>query len=151
MSQPQSRPESEPEAESAAVYSVDHRLSYADCDPAGIVYYATWFPLMERTHTEWWLSMGYRFDTFGGTYGAVPVTRHTECSYLSVTRLFDLVRCSMRIEAVGRTSYRLGFEFTRSPEGERVAYGRLTLVSIDGAGKPVPVPPPLRELLVRHR
>jgi len=38
----------------ARVLSVTRmRLSYADTDPAGLVYYATWFGWMERVSTEW--------------------------------------------------------------------------------------------------
>ena len=39
------------------------RLSYADCDPAGIIYYASWFVVMERQLSAWFFAAGFRFDT----------------------------------------------------------------------------------------
>lgn len=135
---------------STSVHSEDHRLSYADCDPAGIVYFATWFPLMERVHTGWWLERGYRFDTLEQSHGSVPVTRHAECSYTAFTRLFDVVRCSMRIEGVGRTSYQLGFHFIHVAGGHEVAYGRLGMVNVAPGTGPVPLPDALSAVLTPH-
>lgn len=109
------------ETEPGALHSVRSRLSYADCDPAGIVYYATWFPWMEKTHTEFWLLRGLRFDELLGTYGAVPITRHTECDYLVPTRVFDEIRCEMRSAHVGRTSYRMAFTFVRESDASVAA------------------------------
>lgn len=128
------------------VHTLRQRLSYADCDPAGIVYYATWFPLMERVHTEWWLLQGLRFDECQQLFGAVPVTRATECSYLRMTRLFDVVSCGMRVVSVGRSSYRLGFDFVREADGQPVAEGSLTLVMAGPQGA-VPLPDRLRDPL----
>lgn len=135
------------EPETSPLHTVGLRLSYADCDPAGIVYYATWFPWMEKAHTEYWLLRGLRFDELLSTYGAVPVTRHTECEYLAMARLFDEIRCEMRLAYVGRTSYRMAFTFLR--EAEVVARSSLTLVCVDAAGRPVPLPDVLNNVLTR--
>lgn len=129
------------------LHSARLRLSYADCDPAGIVYYATWFPWMEKVHTEYWFLRGLRFDELLRGHGAVPVTRHTECEYLVTTRLFDEIRCDMRPAHLGRTSFRMAFAFVREGDGALVARSSLTLVCVDEAGAPAPVPSALRETL----
>lgn len=131
----------------APLHTVRFRLSYADCDPAGIVYYAAWFPWMEKAHTEYWLLRGLRFDELLTGHGAVPVTRHTECEYLVTTRLFDEIRCEMRPAHLGRTSYRMAFTLVRESDQAVVARSSLTLVSMDAQGRPVPVPEPIREVL----
>lgn len=129
------------------LHAVRLRLSYADCDPAGIVYYATWFPWMEKAHTEYCLLRGLRFDTLLASYGAVPVTRHTECEYLVTTRLFDEIRCGMRPDHVGRTSYRMAFTFVREDDHAVVARSSLTLVCVTAQGTPAPIPGALRAIL----
>lgn len=131
---------------SQPLHTVRFRLSYADCDPAGIVYFATWFPWMEKAHTEYWLLRGLRFDHLMERFGSIPVTRQTECEYLVTTRLFDEIGCEMRPGRLGRTSFRMGFTFVREADRAVVARSSLTLVCMDRAGRPVAVPGPLREV-----
>ena len=62
--------------------SMDFRLSYADCDPAGIVYYAAYYPWFERTYTEWtlqWRDTARRPPTI---WGARHIARASGCEYL---------------------------------------------------------------------
>src|SRR5699024_10863553 len=60
------------------LHSLEFRISYADTDPAGILYFATWFPWMERVQTEWYLLRGLRLDTLQERFGFATVTTHTE-------------------------------------------------------------------------
>ncbi len=38
---------------------MDFRLAYSECDPAGIVYYAAYYPWFERIYNEWALENGF--------------------------------------------------------------------------------------------
>jgi acyl-CoA thioester hydrolase len=127
------------------------RLSYADCDPAGILYYATWFVVMERTLSEWFFDHGFRFDTMAGQVGVVPVTRSTWCDYLAPARVYDLVSVAMRVDEVGRSSYRLGFEMTRTDDDVVVARAGIGCVVLDGGGVPTPLPSGFRSVLETAR
>jgi acyl-CoA thioester hydrolase len=129
------------------VHHLDVRLTYADCDPAGILYFAAWFPWMERLQSEWLFLHDLRQDTLAERFGFVTVTRSTECEYLVPAGLFDLVRVSMGIEHLGRSSFRSRVRMTRQGDGALVARGRLALVTTDLENRPVAVPAPLRELL----
>lgn len=131
----------------SAVHHLDLRLSYADCDPAQILYFAAWFPWMERVQTEWLYLNDLRQDTLEERFGFRTVTRHTECQYLVPARLFERIRISLAVGDVGRTSFRWLTRMTRLDDGILVATGATTLVTTDTGGRPVAVPSPLRELL----
>lgn len=123
------------------------RLTYADTDAAQILYYGAWFPWMERVSVEWLFSRGYRIDRMRDEWGAAPVTRATTCDYTAVVSAYDEVEIAMRVDHVGRTSYRFGFTMTRCADGVIAARATLTLVFVGEDGKPVPIPDAYRALL----
>lgn len=117
------------------------RLTYAHCDPAGIVYFATWFPVMESMLSGWLHDRGLRSDKLLERFGFATITRQAECEYLSPAALFDEIRVAMTSATVGRTSIQWGFEMIRPLDGVMVGRGKFTLVIIDGGGAAMPVPP----------
>ncbi len=122
------------------------RLTYADCDPAQLVYYAAWLPKMEQMLLEWFYRHGYRFDTMFEVVGAAPVTRSVHCEYTAPARLYDLIDMVMGIQHVGESSYVVGFRMTRQCDETVVARAQLVCVCI-GDGGPVPIPAALRQLM----
>jgi acyl-CoA thioester hydrolase len=123
------------------------RLTYADTDAAAILYYAAWFPWMERVSVQWSYDKGFRFDRMLAEHGAAPVARATSCEYLAATRVYDEIDIDMRVEHLGTRSYRLGFTMTRPTDAVVVARSTLTLVCLDGDGRATPVPAALRSVL----
>lgn len=129
--------------------STQIRLTYADCDPAGIVYFASWFPWMERLLSGWLYDRGLRSDRLMENYGFATITRQAECEYLHPADLFDEIRMNMDLAVIGRTSVQWGFTMIRTSDGIEVGRGRITWVMIDGEGKPVPVPEQIQAAVVR--
>lgn len=123
------------------------RLGYADTDPAGILYYAAWFPWMERTQSEWFFDNGMRQDELAARHGFWTVTRHTDCEYLVAVGLYDQIRLDLSLERIGTRSFSFGHRMTRLADGQLVARATITLVTVDAGGASVPVPPPLRDVL----
>jgi YbgC/YbaW family acyl-CoA thioester hydrolase len=115
-------------------------ISYADTDAAGIIYYAAWFPWMERMHTEWLAGHGVRFPELTDRCGSSVVTRATECEYLSMVRPYDEVDIAMSVGRVGPRSYRMEYVMTRVPDAVRVARASMTLVGVDAAGSSAALP-----------
>ena len=124
------------------------RLTYADCDPAGIVYYAAWFVAMERVLTEWFLRSGFRFDRMPDELRGGVVTRSTWCEYLAPAQVYDEIVVEMTVAKVGTTSYTLAFEMVRTADAVVVARSGLVGVFVAG-GRAAPLPPALRAALVR--
>lgn len=131
------------------LHRVTFRLSYGDCDPAGIVYYANYQRWMERTHTEWWYLRGLRFDDLPSRLGVAVVTRAASAEYERTTTLFDLVESRLYADRLGRTSFTMRCDFFRE-DGDRACTATLTLVCVDPETptKAVQVPDPMRTLLL---
>lgn len=134
---------------SGVLHRLQYRLSYGDCDPAGIVYYAAYYPWQERVYSEWTFVNGIASDRMLELWGASTVSRASGCEYLVQGKLFDLLHCEMHLADIGRTSYTLRFEQVRQPDGVVMAAGHMTLVFLGADGRPVPVPEPMKEHLKR--
>jgi len=129
-----------------ALHSQTFRLSYADTDPAGILYYAAWFPWMERMQSEWFFLNGLRQDRLSERHGFWSVTCHTECDYLVPVGLFDEIRIELRLGRVGRGSFDMLHHMVRTSDGVLVAKALITVVTVTPDGSATAIPP----ILQRH-
>lgn len=124
------------------LHHLDLRLSYGDCDPAGIVYYASYYPWFERVFNEWTFLNGFPPDKMRELWGATHVSRASGCEYFIPGRLFDAFRCAMTLHNVGKTSFTMKFDMVNLGDGQTYATGLLTFVFIDEQFPPRPVPVP---------
>lgn len=122
--------------------SIKLRLSYADCDPAGIVYYAAYYPWFERVYNEWTVVNDIRPDRMRDLWGATHITRASDCEYLIPGRLFDQFTCEMRLGHLGNTSFSMRFEMINCADGKTYAIGRMVFVFVDDDFPPRPVAVP---------
>lgn len=128
------------------VQELRFRLTYADCDPAQVVYYAAYYAWFERTSTEWLLSKGIRIPEMQARFGATIASRASGCEYLAPTTLYDNLSCRMSIGALGETSMTFAFDMVRD-DRVLVAKGFNTLVTVIPGLGAVPIPPALRNIL----
>ena len=129
-----------------ALHSLTFRLSYADTDPAGILYFAAWFPWMERVQSEWFLLNDLRQDRLRERHGFWTVTCHTECDYLVAVGLFEEIRLEVRLGKVGRASFDMVHQMVRTSDEVVVARAKITIVTVTPEGTARAIPP----LLQRH-
>jgi acyl-CoA thioester hydrolase len=121
------------------IESLDLRITYADCDPAQVIYFAAWFPWMERVQSEWMFRHGFRQDQLADRFGFRVVARAAECEYLQPCYLFDAITIQVAIARIGRTSLTWAYRMTRE-DGTVVATARTTIVVMAADGGPIPVP-----------
>ena len=134
------------------LHHLDFRLSYADCDPAGIVYFAAYYPWFERVFNEWTFLNGFPPGRMRELWGATHVSRSSGCEYLVPGRLFDPFTCRMTLRGVGRTSFAMGFAMVHRENGQTYATGQMSFVFVDEQFPPRAVPVPegfKRELRAR--
>ncbi len=131
-----------PTASGNVLHTNDFRLSYGECDPAGIVYFAAYYPWFERTFNEWNFLSGNLPGELAAKWGASYVSRASSCEYLIPGRLFDPFTCEMRLGHVGSSSYSMTYAIVHRENGNTYATGKMTLVFIsqDFPPRPVPVP-----------
>lgn len=130
----------------AALHSMVFRLSYADTDPAGILYYGAWFPWMERMQSEWFFLNDLRQDELKERHGFWTVTAHTECDYLVPVVLFDQVRIELRLGRVSQRSFDLHHTMVRTADEVVVARSLITIVTVTPGGSATEIP----DVLQRH-
>jgi len=127
------------------LHTLQFRLAFGECDPAGIIYYATYLEWAERAHGEWWYMQGRPIGELD--VGPRFVVRRVACDYLSAPRPYDLISCAMFLQAIGRTSFGLSFSFSSTDSDTVVANLVLTAVFVDAAMSPCSVPDDARTLL----
>ncbi|HEX7139950.1 MAG TPA: thioesterase family protein [Vicinamibacterales bacterium] len=132
---------------SAPVYR--HRLSvrFRDCDAMGHVNHAVFFTYLEQCRLTFWREV---------TGSPSPHTRviiaHAECDYRSPAHFGDDLDVTLRVAAIGSSSFTLAYEVTNATTTRVVATGSTVMVSYDyQAGKPIPLPEATRKLLERLR
>lgn len=130
-----------------ALHAVTFRLGYADTDPAGILYYAAWFPWMERVQSEWFYLNDLRQDELNERHGFGTVTCHTECDYLVPVGLYDEIRVELRLGRVGRGAFDMLHRMVRTRDDAVVARAMITLVTVSPQGTAVAIPSVLRNSL----
>ena len=135
------------ETKSPVLHSMDLRLSYGDCDPAGIVYFAAYYQWMERVYNEWTFLGGHPPTRMSELWGATHISRASGCEYLVPGMLFDALTCEMRLANVGRTSFTVAHDFIRRSDGVRLAQGHMVFVFIDDERRATEVPEGLKEVL----
>jgi acyl-CoA thioester hydrolase len=119
-------------------------LGYADTDAAGILYFAAWFPWMERMSTQAWLDRGLRHDQMLDRFGVLFVVRATTCEYLAIARPYDEVDVEMELAEAGRRSFQFAFMMTRARDTTVVARATFTVVCVDPSGRSTAIPPEVR-------
>ena len=93
-------------------YASTRRVRFADCDPAGIVFFPQYL-VMINTLVEEWFDEGLGIS-YAGLIGArrtgLPTVR-LELDFTAVSRHGDLLTQQLVVEKLGRSSLTLGFEF----------------------------------------
>ncbi|MCB1474761.1 MAG: acyl-CoA thioesterase [Rhodobiaceae bacterium] len=128
--------------------SMDFRLSYGDCDPLGIVYFAAYYPWMERTYNEWVFQNGITPPEQQSKWGVNTVMRASGNDYLIPSVIFDALTCRMTAGKIGNTSFSVSYEIVKRDEPNKLmATGFMSFVMVNGDLKPTPVPSPMVALL----
>ncbi len=120
------------------------RLGYADTDPAGILYYAAWFPWMERLQTAWFADNGLRQDTLKERFGFWTVNARVECDYLVAVELLDEIRIELRVDEVRSSAFRMEHTMWRTRDDILVARATMSLVTVTPEGRATRIPDLLR-------
>jgi len=119
------------------------RVYYEDTDAHGIVYHANYLKFAERGRTEYLRATGFDHHEIKEKYNLLLVIRHIEIDYLAPARLDDMIELCTKVLSRGRTSIVMEQVFTR--DGKTIAKMKVTVVGVTPEGKPLLLPPVLRE------
>jgi len=119
---------------------MEYRVTYADTDKMGVVYYANYLVLFEKGRTEMMRNMGLRYKDMEDVDKVyLPVSEAT-IKFISPAHYDDLLKIKTTIQKLGSAS--INFEYTVShPEtGKTIVEGMTRHPFVDKSWKPVRIP-----------
>lgn len=126
-----------------AVHVYPLRVFYEDTDAAGIVYYANYLKFIERARTELMRLCGICHTDLLAEHGISFIVRRCVVDYRRPARLDDLIEVHTRIISLKRVT--IDAEQIVRREGDDLVRVELRLACIDTAGRPVALPPGVRD------
>ncbi|GEM_PF-772535 len=123
------------------IFKTRTRVRYAETDAAGIVYYNNFFVYFELGRIEMFRELGLPYDW------RLPIPE-TYAKFHASATFDDPLEIQSFVEETRRCGFRIGCRVFRVREGEEpvlLAEGYTSMVTVDEAKKPVPLPEAFRE------
>ena len=131
-------------SESATLYSIRRRIEFANCDPAGIVFYVEFYRMCNAVFEDWFVEhLGLPFaDEFFVHDRMFPVV-HNEATFTKTLRMGDILDIDFVLTKLGRSS--IHYTCVGRTEGEesfRVKF--VNSIAVRSAGHSIPIPEHIR-------
>ena len=128
------------------MWRFEHELEvlFRDCDPMGHVNNAVYLTYLEAARFAWWR------NTFGseGLKEHGFIVARVEIDYRKAALPGDRLLVRLRVEDIGRSSFKVGYEVLNARTRELVAEAKSVQVAFDYTqGKSVPIADSLRAKL----
>jgi 4-hydroxybenzoyl-CoA thioesterase len=135
---------------SSEIFEVEDTIRFAQCDPAGIVFFPQYLVMLNTLHERWFTEgLGVPYPEYIGVRRLGVPTVRLECDFTAVSKHGDRVRQRLAVAKLGRTSLELAVEFDSA--GELRARFRQVLVCTSLAThKSHPLPDDLRAQMQRY-
>jgi acyl-CoA thioester hydrolase len=143
---PASRANQASKRSEAAARRTRVRVRYADTDRMGIAYYANYLVWFEVGRTEWLRDSGSTYRELEQAGVLLPVVE-AHCEYRRPARYDDEIEVSTTASLLTHVRLRFDYEVWRLGEDTPLATGYTVHASLDPAGRPCRLPPPVREML----
>ena len=117
----------------------EHRVSYGETDTMGVLYYAEYLHIFERSRNDWVRSFGVPYKTIEERGVLLPV-REAYCRYRHSARYDDLIQVRTGINRWGRASLTFLYEMYDQPRARLLAEGFTQHACVDRSGSPGPWP-----------
>jgi acyl-CoA thioester hydrolase len=138
-----------PESASGLLASrVEFRVRYAETDQMGVVYHAHYLVWCEIGRTDFIRALGTSYADMERA-GVRLAVADASMRYHAPARYDDVVRVDTTLTDVRSRAITFDYLIRNAETGERLVTARTTLVCIDPGGRPVALPPAIRDSLQR--
>ncbi len=121
-------------------FELDIRITYADTDQMGVVYYSNYLVFFEQGRTELMRHLGVRYKDLEETEKVgLPVTE-ANCRYRAPARYDDLICVRTKIKRIGGVHMEFEYEVVNKETGQTLVEGFTRHVFVNEKWKPTPVP-----------
>jgi acyl-CoA thioester hydrolase len=126
-------------------HDVEFRVRYAETDQMGVVYHTNYLIWCEVGRTDFIRARGMSYAEMERSGVGLAVSE-LSARFHSAARYDDMVRVRTTLAEVRSRGITFDYVITRVETGQRLVTARTSLVSIDGTGKPTPLPASIRKL-----
>jgi len=127
-------------------FDVEFRVRYAETDQMGVVYHSEYLVWCEVGRTEFIRALGLPYAEMERR-GARLAVADASLRYHAPARYDDLVRVETTLTQVRSRAITFDYLIRHVQSDTRLVSARTMLVSLDGEGRPAPLPAEVRELL----
>lgn len=144
---------SAPAPTAALTTRMPRTVEWGDCDPAGIIFYPTYYRWMDAASWHLFACAGYPATRMRAEHLSMPLV-HAECSFVRSPPFGEACLVESAVERLGGKSFTVRHRFLRAEDGSELASGRETRVWCRyeaGPGSPLrgeTLPDALRALLL---
>jgi 4-hydroxybenzoyl-CoA thioesterase len=127
-------------------------VRFADCDPAGIVFYPRYFEMFNGLVEDWFRSeLQASFTEIVTKRGWGLPTVHLEANFVAPSRFDETLFATLTVNRLGTSSMGLDIVLRGPDNGDRVR-GKVVLVFIDRAAhRAIPWPNDLRARILAYQ
>jgi acyl-CoA thioester hydrolase len=115
------------------------RVTYAETDAMGIVYYANYLRWLEVGRTELMRSLGIAYKEMEDGGVSLPVSE-VFCKYHGSARYDDVLIIETSVDFLKRASIQFSYRILRKSDGNQLVTGSTLHAFVDRDGKIVEVP-----------
>jgi len=127
-------------------HRTETRVTYAETDAMGIVYYANYLRWFEVGRTELMRSLGIAYKEIEEQGTFLPVSE-VFCKYRASARYDDVLIIETSVDFLKRASLQFAYRILRKSDGAELVTGSTLHAFIDQEGRIVKVPSVLRAKL----
>ena len=117
----------------------EHRVSYGETDTMGVLYYAEYLHIFERSRNNWIRSFGISYKSIEDQGLILPV-REANCRYRQSARYDDLVQIRTGVSEWGRASLTFAYEMYDESRSTLLATGFTQHACVDKSFKLIAMP-----------
>jgi acyl-CoA thioester hydrolase len=128
------------------IHRTEVRVTYAETDAMGIVYYANYLRWFEMGRTELMRSLGIAYKAMEDGGAFLPVSE-VFCKYHASARYDDILVIETAVDFLKRASIQFSYRILRPSDATLLVTGSTLHAFVDREGKIVKVPPVLRAKL----
>jgi acyl-CoA thioester hydrolase len=133
------------ERHAALHHDVEFRVRYAETDQMGVVYHTNYLVWCEVGRTDFIRARGMSYADMERSGVGLAVSE-LSARFHSAARYDDMIRVRTTLAEIRSRGITFDYVITRVENGQRLVTARTSLVSIDGSGKPTPLPGSIRKL-----
>ena len=129
---------------------VDIRVRYIEIDQMGVVNNVNYFKWLEEGRVEFLRDLGMPVIEIEKS-GTILMMAETKCNYLSPARYDEELILETSVTHVGTKSLRFDYLVRRKSGKKEIARAYTVHVTTDRKGKPKPIPPKLKKILLEAK